>query len=109
MFQVYESFLAETKACLETFYGLDARTSPSYARIVSTGHAQRLQDILNEKNGRIVYGGGANPRERYVEPTIIAGCESMCLEYALCDDYDEQTLPLRARSCKKKFLDLFYQ
>lgn len=70
---MYDSFLSEAKTCLEEFYGADPRTSSSYARIVSTAHAKRLQDILNEKNGRIVYGGGASPREKYVDPTIIAG------------------------------------
>lgn len=69
---VYDSFLTHAKQSLLDFYGPDPRTSDSFARIVSTGHAERLQHILNQKNGRIICGGGACPSDKYIEPTIIA-------------------------------------
>ncbi|CAE7533288.1 Aldh3b1, partial [Symbiodinium microadriaticum] len=69
---VYESFLKHAKKCLEDFYEGNPRTSTSFGRIVSSAHAERLQSILSEKNGRIICGGGASPQDRYVDPTIIA-------------------------------------
>ena len=70
---MYDSFLSHAKQCLEEFYGPDPRNSPSFGRIVSRAHAERLQNILNHDNGRVICGGGASPEDRYVEPTIIAG------------------------------------
>lgn len=84
--QVYDSFLTHAKQSLLDFYGPDPRTSDSFARIVSTGHAERLQHILNQKNGRIICGGGACPSDKYIEPTIIAGMQ-FCLIIVMENDF----------------------
>ena len=84
---MYDSFVTHAKQSLRGFYGPDPRTSDSFARIVSTGRAERLQDILNQKNGRIICGGGACPSDKYIEPTIIAGMYFFLIMIGMGNDF----------------------
>jgi len=70
--EVYDLFLKTAKACVDKFYEGNPRTSPSYARIITSAHAERLEKILQANNGRVVCGGGVDAADRYVEPTILA-------------------------------------
>ncbi len=63
--------LTGIRTAIRQFYGDDPSTSPDYARIVSDHHFSRLARLL--KQGEVVIGGGTNPRERYIAPTVIDG------------------------------------
>jgi aldehyde dehydrogenase (NAD+) len=52
------------------FYGDDPRASTDYGRIVSAAHFDTLSPMLHD--GRTVFGGRADPADRYIEPTVIA-------------------------------------
>jgi aldehyde dehydrogenase (NAD+) len=66
---VAPQLLAALKRWLTQFYGVDAATSPDYARIVNDGHFSRLIALLD---GQIVVHGGRHDRNsRYLEPTLV--------------------------------------
>jgi aldehyde dehydrogenase (NAD+) len=69
-----DEFLAKLTHNIEKFYGLDARHSDSYARIVNHQHYQRLNGYLEdakEKGATVVYGGRTEGSEDYIEPTVL--------------------------------------
>jgi aldehyde dehydrogenase (NAD+) len=69
-----DAFVAKVKENIESFYGLDARRSESYARIVNHRHYQRLSGYLDDakdKGATIAYGGKTEGSEDYIEPTIV--------------------------------------
>ena len=73
-----DEFLAKLKENIESFYGLDARRSDSYARIVNNGHYQRLSGYIEDakqKGATVEYGGRTEGSEDYVEPTVLTGVD----------------------------------
>ena len=69
-----DEFLAKFKENIEAFYGLDARRSGSYARIVNHRHYQRISgyiDDAKEKGATVAYGGATEGSEDYIEPTVL--------------------------------------
>jgi aldehyde dehydrogenase (NAD+) len=67
-------FIDKLKNNIESFYGLDARRSDSYARIVNQRHYQRLThyiDDAKEKGATVAYGGRTEGSEDYIEPTVL--------------------------------------
>lgn len=57
---------------IRDFYGEDAQTSPSYGRIVSTRHLQRLTQLLERvPEADILAGGRHDLEDRYLEPTVV--------------------------------------
>ena len=73
-----DEFLAKLKENIEAFYGLDARRSDSYARIVNNRHYQRLSGYIEDakQKGAIVeYGGRTEGSEDYVEPTVLTSVD----------------------------------
>lgn len=69
-----DEFIDKLKANIESFYGLDARRSDSYARIVNQRHYQRLTryiDDAKDKGATVAYGGRTEGSEDYIEPTIL--------------------------------------
>lgn len=57
---------------IREFYGKDPQTSPSYGRIVSPRHLQRLTQLLEQVPARDFAAGGRHDLEdRYLEPTIV--------------------------------------
>ncbi len=73
-----DAFLAKLKENIESFYGLDARRSDSYARIVNNGHYQRLSGYIEDakqKGATVEYGGRTEGSEDYVEPTVLTGVD----------------------------------
>lgn len=55
------------------FYGVNARLSPDYARIVNKNHFNRLKGYL--ENASVFYGGKSIEDELYIEPAIIEDAE----------------------------------
>jgi aldehyde dehydrogenase (NAD+) len=69
-----DEFLAKFKENIESFYGQDARTSESYARIVNQRHFRRLAGYLEDaeqKGAKIAYGGRTDESQDYIEPTVL--------------------------------------
>lgn len=69
-----DEFLAKLEENIESFYGLDARRSDSYARIVNNRHYQRLSHYLEDAKQRgatVAYGGRTEGSEDYIEPTVL--------------------------------------
>jgi len=67
-------FIQKFKENIEAFYGLDARRSDSYARIVNNRHYQRLASYIDDakqKGATVAYGGRTEGSEDYIEPTIL--------------------------------------
>ena len=69
-----DEFLQKFKENIESSYGLDARRSESYARIVNNRHYQRLSGYIEDakqKGATVAYGGGTEGSEDYIEPTVL--------------------------------------
>ena len=69
-----DELVAKLKENIEAFYGLDARRSDSYARIVNNQHYQRLSSYIEDakqKGATVEYGGRTEGSEDYVEPTLL--------------------------------------
>jgi aldehyde dehydrogenase (NAD+) len=69
-----QEFLQKVAKNIEKFYGIDARRSDSYARIVNDRHYSRLNGYLEDakqKGATVAYGGRTDGSEDYIEPTIL--------------------------------------
>lgn len=72
-------FIAEAKKVIAARYGAtdkEQNTSPSFCRLVSTGHVKGLKKILDETVGqgaKIECGGGSDIESRYMAPTLLSG------------------------------------
>lgn len=64
--KIYHQFLLELKLTLQAFHPLHKN---DFGRIISAKHWQRLVDLI--KSSTVLSGGGHNPAQRYIEPTII--------------------------------------
>lgn len=63
------------------FYGENIQESSDYSRIVNTTHFDRLDRLLKDTRGEIVYGGKQRNRDDlFLEPTIVVvSCLEDCL------------------------------
>ncbi|SEA31225.1 aldehyde dehydrogenase family protein [Microbulbifer marinus] len=50
-------------------FGADARQSPDYGRIINSGHAERLANLLDD--GELVFGGQVDVDGCFVAPTLL--------------------------------------
>ncbi|CAE6527715.1 unnamed protein product [Rhizoctonia solani] len=68
-----DAFVKELQAAYKEFYPQGAKSSDSYARIVSTGHWDRVKGMLDGTNGKIVLGGGADAdrESKFIAPTVV--------------------------------------
>lgn len=71
---VKDEFLEYLKEAIHSFYGVNAKLSPDYARIVNEDHFERLSSYLSE--GEIFFGGKTDSEERYIEPTIMTNIKN---------------------------------
>ena len=72
---VKNEFIAEFEKNLQSFFTEDALSSESYCRIVNEKHFNRLQGHIEDaksKNATIAIGGNSNPKENYIEPTVLS-------------------------------------
>jgi aldehyde dehydrogenase (NAD+) len=73
-----DEFLQKLQENIESFYGLDARRSDSYARIVNQRHYQRLSGYIEDakhKGATVAYGGRTEGSEDYIEPTVLTNVD----------------------------------
>lgn len=69
-----DELLQKIQKNIERFYGIDAKRSEAYARIVNSRHYHRLTGYLDDakqKGAQVVYGGRTDASEDYIEPTIL--------------------------------------
>ncbi len=65
-------FLDRLAESVQAFYGPDPRSSLDFGRIVNDRQFQRLQGLL-EQGGKVHLGGGCDPTDRYIAPTVLTG------------------------------------
>ncbi len=70
---IFPAFLDKMKIRIQEEFGIDASTSPDYARIVNEKHFDRLLSYMSE--GKIVCGGASKRAEKYIEPTVLSELE----------------------------------
>ena len=67
--KVKDKFLKLITEEINNFYGGDPEKSNDYSRVISFENVHRLSAFMN--SGTIVTGGATDPKNRYVEPTIL--------------------------------------
>lgn len=68
---VLSSFLSLLKSVVQRFYGEDPSKSEDYGRIIHEHHWDRLDDLLQQTESSIVFGGERDRAQRYIAPTIV--------------------------------------
>lgn len=66
---VKDKLVGELKKAIPQFYSPDASTSYNYGRIINERQFRRLQYYLD--HGKVVYGGGHDLANLYIEPTLL--------------------------------------
>ncbi|WP_424767065.1 aldehyde dehydrogenase [Paenibacillus sp. sgz302251] len=69
--EVKNVLLSKMKEAIRSFYGSDARQTEDYGRIVNERQFDRLVSILQADQTSIVFGGGSDREELYIEPTLL--------------------------------------
>ncbi len=70
---VEQAFLDAVRAEITKRFGKDPRASKDFGRIITTGHAQRLADLLDGAGYEVAAGGQVDVEARYVAPTVLRG------------------------------------
>jgi len=76
-----QPFLTEARAVLERRYGAtseERRQSGSFCRVVSRQSHQWLERLLEvsvARGAQVAFGGGSDPEQRYLEPTLLTDVE----------------------------------
>lgn len=74
---VRDALVEKMVASFKRFYGETSETriqSPDLCRMISDKHHNRMKSLIAdavERGGKVVFGGGADDKERYVEPTML--------------------------------------
>jgi aldehyde dehydrogenase (NAD+) len=68
--EVTEALTAEIK---HQFPG-DVSKHPQFARMVNGRHYARVENLMNNGGGKVVYGGKSDATQKFIEPTLIEGC-----------------------------------
>ena len=66
-----ENFIKAFACEIKKLHGEDVEKSRHFVRLVSDKAFERVKGYL--KDGRIVFGGKTNAKERYIEPTLLDG------------------------------------
>jgi len=78
-----DDLIACLKQQISAFYPEGALNSPSFGRIVSDAHFNRLKGLLERTKGEVVFGGGTNEKLG-MEPTIV---KNVTMDDALMEEY----------------------
>lgn len=54
----------------------EAELHEDFGRIINDGHFKRLKGHIDSTQGKVVLGGGMDPKTRYIAPTIVDGISS---------------------------------
>ncbi len=64
-----DEFIDATRTTLQSFFKGNYVIGSNYTKIVNDIHFERLTNLL--KTGEILLGGGSNPENRFIEPTLL--------------------------------------
>lgn len=73
------AFVKAYRKAVDSFYGEGKekiKESESFARMVNAGHAERLQELIQDatdQGARVACGGQTDPENCYVAPTLLTG------------------------------------
>lgn len=68
---IKKEFISEIIKTIKNFYGDDIFQSKDFSRIINKKHTERLISILKKEKEKIIFGGGHNLDNKYIEPTLI--------------------------------------
>ncbi len=71
--KVKDKFIETLKKTIPQFYGANQQESTDYGRIVSRSHFDRLQQMIEDENQHVVFGGSTDPEDLYIQPTLLDG------------------------------------
>jgi len=68
-----QEFIDGMKQHVERLFGIDAKQSPHFGRIINSRHVSRICNLLKESRGEIVLGGAdsVDTDAHYVPPTLV--------------------------------------
>lgn len=69
--EMVSAVVDEFKKAYKEYYPKGAKASPDYSRIVNEGAFQRLKSMIDSTNGKILFGGTMDEKERFIEPTFV--------------------------------------
>jgi len=69
-------FVAALTRKITDFFGPDASKATDYCRIINQKHFDRLCGYLKE--GKVVFGGKTNRKEKFISPTLLADVPACC-------------------------------
>ena len=64
-----DELVSRIRANVQRFFGKSPQQSPDFARIINSGHFDRILGYLDE--GHVVFGGDSDRDERYIAPTLL--------------------------------------
>lgn len=70
---IKEKLVAKMKEVIQSFYGASIQSNKDYGRIINQRQFDRLASILEQDKASIVYGGGTDRADLFIEPTILDG------------------------------------
>lgn len=69
--QVYDAFVDALLSSIPAYFNGNPKASTQYCRIVSERHTKRIMGLVAETCGKIIYGGGSDRADKYIEPTVV--------------------------------------
>ncbi|RFU29923.1 hypothetical protein B7463_g6429, partial [Scytalidium lignicola] len=69
--EILPAFLEQMKIAMNSFYPNGAKNSPDYSRIINHRHFLRIKKMLDETNGKIIFGGEMDEAENFIAPTVV--------------------------------------
>ncbi len=70
---VENELVYQLNKAVNDFYGPDIRHNPDYPRIINRRHFDRLSALIDDR--KVLWGGGRDPNDLYIEPTIMVGVD----------------------------------
>lgn len=67
-----KSFLKVANTVLKEWYGDDLQGNSDIPRIINERHCKRLKQMLETTRGKVVFGGGSDEKDLWIEPTIVS-------------------------------------
>lgn len=64
-------FIRQIKKTLAKFYGVNPQQSKDYGRIINERQFDRLQALVHQQQGEILFGGEADREDLYIAPTVL--------------------------------------
>ena len=70
---VKAAFLEEAASAVRKFFGRNPQKAEDYGRIISGRHHERLVRLMSDPDLHVIFGGGYDVADKYIEPTLLDG------------------------------------